>query len=259
MASASFTRHDPGRGAGRLPGDRYRGRFASSPVAWLFAGFGLAACITVCKIALDSAKDGTAVPSPLVWIGLVGFFLGSLSISVGAANWLQTLEFFGDHLVWRKWGRERVIRYDEVQSTRAYVERSSRSQNGFEQNVIDVRLTDGQELSFEEMTRHLELARRLEDVSLVGRERQARQDPLFAEEPGGDRPLPVSPKPQSRGGRAMRSVYGLVAFAFVVVVVVFQLVRNGQGGQPLYSGPIVGLVLMGALTLWVTVKSLRTR
>lgn len=134
------------------PVARYQGTPLAGGVLWLMPLVFLPAAV------LSLRRD----PS---FAGLMAV-MGLVTLGPLLASWRQTIDIFPRHLAWQKWGRTRAIAYGDIEHVRS----GKRAQSGLgsragliEQRYIDLRLRDGETVTFIEMARHEELARELSD------------------------------------------------------------------------------------------------
>ncbi|HWO12222.1 MAG TPA: hypothetical protein VNN80_22155 [Polyangiaceae bacterium] len=135
------------------PLGRYQGTPLAGGVLWL------APLVLLPAAVVSVARDGSFA-ALMAGMGLV------VAAPLVAA-WLQTIELFPRHLIWRKWGRTRAVGYSDIEAIRSgkRAQAAQGSRAGLiEQRFIDLRLRDGATITFIEMGRHEELARRLSEA-----------------------------------------------------------------------------------------------
>lgn len=136
------------RPRGAATGDRFRGSIREGGIVWFIPLFSI-------PFFFGALQQGEWLVA--AFFGVVGFGLAALYLP----GWLQTIELFEEHFVWRKWGRERRVRYDQVQSVEVEVDDEGK---GPHQCTITISLPDDDSISLTEMCRQFELARQLNDL-----------------------------------------------------------------------------------------------
>jgi hypothetical protein len=144
------------------PVARYQGTLLAGGVLWLMPLVFLPAAV------LSLGRD-------LSFAGLMAV-MGLVTAAPLLASWRQTVDLFPRHLATQKWGRTRTIAYADIEAIRS----GRRAQSGLgsragliEQRYLDVRLRDGETITFIEMARHEHLAQALSEGLAAFREGNA--------------------------------------------------------------------------------------
>jgi hypothetical protein len=141
------------------PSARYHGTLLAGGVLWLFP------VVLLPAAALSVGRD-------LAFAALMAA-MGVVTATPLVASWRQTVDLFPRHLVWSKWGRARSVAYADIEATRSgtRAQAAQGSRAGLiEQRFLDLRLRDGETITWIEMSRHEELASRLAENLAIFRE-----------------------------------------------------------------------------------------